>query len=55
MSATDRESKKSSEELFTRASELMPGGVNSPVRAFRGVGGDAALHRVCARRDDDRR
>src|SRR6185312_198037 len=28
-----------SEELFTRAVELIPGGVNSPVRAFRGVGG----------------
>jgi glutamate-1-semialdehyde 2,1-aminomutase len=28
-----------SEELFGRAVELMPGGVNSPVRAFRGVGG----------------
>jgi glutamate-1-semialdehyde 2,1-aminomutase len=28
-----------SEELFARAVELMPGGVNSPVRAFRGVGG----------------
>jgi glutamate-1-semialdehyde 2,1-aminomutase len=28
-----------SEELFIRAVELMPGGVNSPVRAFRGVGG----------------
>lgn len=28
-----------SDELFTRALELMPGGVNSPVRAFRGVGG----------------
>src|SRR3954465_7637607 len=28
-----------SEELFIRALELMPGGVNSPVRAFRGVGG----------------
>ena len=28
-----------SEELFERAVELMPGGVNSPVRAFRGVGG----------------
>jgi glutamate-1-semialdehyde 2,1-aminomutase len=25
--------------LFARAVELMPGGVNSPVRAFRGVGG----------------
>jgi len=28
-----------SEVLFERAQELMPGGVNSPVRAFRGVGG----------------
>jgi len=28
-----------SEKLFTKALELMPGGVNSPVRAFRGVGG----------------
>jgi glutamate-1-semialdehyde 2,1-aminomutase len=26
-------------ELFAKALELMPGGVNSPVRAFRGVGG----------------
>ena len=28
-----------SEELFGRAKELIPGGVNSPVRAFRAVGG----------------
>ncbi|MBI5836074.1 MAG: glutamate-1-semialdehyde 2,1-aminomutase [Candidatus Eisenbacteria bacterium] len=28
-----------SEELFRRAGALMPGGVNSPVRAFRAVGG----------------
>jgi glutamate-1-semialdehyde 2,1-aminomutase len=28
-----------SEELFAQAQELIPGGVNSPVRAFRGVGG----------------
>lgn len=28
-----------SEELFARAVNLMPGGVNSPVRAFRAVGG----------------
>ena len=28
-----------SERLFAQAVELMPGGVNSPVRAFRGVGG----------------
>src|SRR5881227_1285526 len=39
MSATEREPQMSSEELFGRAVELMPGGVNSPVRAFRGVGG----------------
>ena len=28
-----------SEELFARAQKLIPGGVNSPVRAFRSVGG----------------
>ncbi len=28
-----------SDALFTRAKESIPGGVNSPVRAFRGVGG----------------
>jgi glutamate-1-semialdehyde 2,1-aminomutase len=28
-----------SPELYTRACELMPGGVNSPVRAFQAVGG----------------
>ena len=28
-----------SEELFSKAIEIIPGGVNSPVRAFRGVGG----------------
>src|ERR1700675_1961276 len=28
-----------SEALFARAQKLIPGGVNSPVRAFRGVGG----------------
>lgn len=28
-----------SQKLFARAQELFPGGVNSPVRAFRGVGG----------------
>src|ERR1043166_3442112 len=30
---------KQSEILFQRAQEVIPGGVNSPVRAFRGVGG----------------
>lgn len=29
-----------SKELYQRAIKLMPGGVNSPVRAFRAVGGD---------------
>jgi glutamate-1-semialdehyde 2,1-aminomutase len=29
----------SSEQLFARAQQLIPGGVNSPVRAFRSVGG----------------
>src|SRR6202023_2513043 len=28
-----------SAELFARAQDLLPGGVDSPVRAFRGVGG----------------
>src|SRR5689334_5226887 len=27
------------EELFKRAQEVIPGGVNSPVRAFKAVGG----------------
>lgn len=30
---------KKSEEIFTAAKDLMPGGVNSPVRAFKSVGG----------------
>jgi glutamate-1-semialdehyde 2,1-aminomutase len=29
-----------SQALFSKARQLMPGGVNSPVRAFRAVGGD---------------
>ena len=29
-----------SKELFERAKKSIPGGVNSPVRAFRSVGGD---------------
>jgi glutamate-1-semialdehyde 2,1-aminomutase len=28
-----------SKTLFERASRVLPGGVNSPVRAFRAVGG----------------
>ncbi|MDQ1729719.1 MAG: glutamate-semialdehyde -aminomutase [Pyrinomonadaceae bacterium] len=34
--------------LFARALELMPGGVNSPVRAFRGVGGTPLFIRSAA-------
>jgi glutamate-1-semialdehyde 2,1-aminomutase len=36
---TPRNAVKSS-EIMARARELFPGGVNSPVRAFRGVGGE---------------
>jgi glutamate-1-semialdehyde 2,1-aminomutase len=39
MSAPHTNKSHRSEELFARAVELLPGGVNSPVRAFRGVGG----------------
>jgi glutamate-1-semialdehyde 2,1-aminomutase len=39
MTATRDEQTDRSNALFARAVELMPGGVNSPVRAFRGVGG----------------
>ena len=32
-----------SHSIFTRAQELMPGGVNSPARAFGGVGGEPVV------------
>lgn len=32
-----------SETLFEQAKKTIPGGVNSPVRAFNGVGGTLAL------------
>lgn len=32
-------SRKTSEQLFEKAKTIFPGGVNSPVRAFRSVGG----------------
>ncbi|HZH30579.1 MAG TPA: glutamate-1-semialdehyde 2,1-aminomutase [Pyrinomonadaceae bacterium] len=38
-SAEQSGAKDTSAELFRRAVELIPGGVNSPARAFRGVGG----------------
>ena len=31
---------QTSKDLFSRAQKVIPGGVNSPVRAFRGVGGE---------------
>ncbi len=39
MSSKQKQTSQTSEQLFARAVELIPGGVNSPVRAFRGVGG----------------
>src|SRR5690348_6032577 len=32
-----------SHEIFTRARQLIPGGVNSPARAFGGVGGEPLI------------
>ena len=32
--------KEKSKSLFEKAKKLIPGGVNSPVRAFKAVGGD---------------
>ena len=37
-----------SHELFQRAQESIPGGVNSPVRAFYGVGGDPIFFKSAA-------
>jgi glutamate-1-semialdehyde 2,1-aminomutase len=37
--ALDRPATKASEALWQRAQRVIPGGVNSPVRAFRSVGG----------------
>jgi glutamate-1-semialdehyde 2,1-aminomutase len=37
--STPEQDQSKSEKLFKRAIEVIPGGVNSPVRAFRGVGG----------------
>src|SRR3982751_3429992 len=39
MSGPQRDEPTRSARLFERAVGLIPGGVNSPVRAFRGVGG----------------
>ena len=39
-----------SHDLFTRAKDLIPGGVNSPVRAFRAVGGTPVFFEVDGQR-----
>lgn len=45
-----------SSEIFSRATEVLPGGVNSPVRAFRAVGGTPLVLRSgsgCRVEDED--
>ena len=37
-------------DSYERAKARIPGGVNSPVRAWKGVGGGAAVHRARSRR-----
>ena len=37
--STDRMNSRTNAALFERAQKVIPGGVNSPVRAFRAVGG----------------
>ena len=39
----DRMNRPSSHAIFARAQQLMPGGVNSPARAFGGVGGEPVV------------
>jgi glutamate-1-semialdehyde 2,1-aminomutase len=42
----DRFVVRSSKQLFQEAKQYMPGGVNSPVRAFKAVGGEPLfIHR----------
>ena len=38
MSLTEQQTTRS-QQLFERAQKVIPGGVNSPVRAFKAVGG----------------
>ena len=42
-----------SKTLYDRAQQLMPGGVNSPVRAFKGVGGSPVKSNVNRRMSVD--
>src|SRR5215472_11035267 len=48
MSFAPKSQSPKSDALFARAEELLPGGVNSPVRAFRGVGGTPKFIRSAA-------
>jgi glutamate-1-semialdehyde 2,1-aminomutase len=36
---------QTNQDLFSQAQQHIPGGVNSPVRAFKGVGGDPIFFR----------
>ena len=38
--------KEISSQLYAKAQKVMPGGVNSPVRAFNAVGGEPLFIRV---------
>lgn len=35
-----------SHQLFAQAQAIIPGGVNSPVRAFKGVGGEPVFFKL---------
>jgi glutamate-1-semialdehyde 2,1-aminomutase len=43
MTAPKQKSRPRSQEIFRRATEVLVGGVNSPVRAFRAVGGEPII------------
>ena len=43
MTSTTAFNTKKSKDIFSKAQNLMPGGVNSPVRAFKSVGGDPVV------------
>ncbi|MEI8229499.1 MAG: aminotransferase class III-fold pyridoxal phosphate-dependent enzyme, partial [Planctomycetota bacterium] len=45
MHTTDSAARTKSHEAFARAKTLIPGGVNSPARAFGGVGGEPIFFR----------
>ena len=45
LKAAKKPSRSSKESLYQTAQKFLPGGVNSPVRAFRGVGGEPVFMR----------